>query len=114
MTTAHAVFTSSTPTTRPDWCDSVGRWRVSHVDELRAVVEGIDAGSYAINHTSTASGRKQLFAGVRDNRVASVHQERLENLLGALKVHGFKVRRAYHNGHIDGVIVTDWIAPSEA
>lgn len=111
---ADAIFTSSTPTTRPDWCDSVGHWRCEHVDELRTVIESIDTDAYAVNHRSTPSGRKQLFAGIRDNRDSNAHHNKCERLLVALRGMGLRVKRQRGHGRTTGVIVTDRMTKAEA
>lgn len=103
MTPGH-VFTTSSPASRPDWCDSVGTWRVAHLDRFRELVQAIDADAYVAHHQNTPSGRLQLFASLRDNRDPVSHAHRAGVLLARLKAHGFRVRAATD---WDGVIVTD-------
>ena len=98
------IFTTSSPETRPAWCDSVGTWRVQHADRLAAE---LGPRCYVTGHSKTPSGRLQLFAGIKDSRTAQERHKRAEALLVSLKARGLKVKRSRYNGLTDGVIVTD-------
>ena len=104
---AALVFTTSSPESRPSWCDSVGTWRVSHRDALDELLRGITSGAYTDTNCATPSGRLQLFAGIRDNRNPEDHSRRCEELLSGLRAAGLKARVMRHGGRVAGVIVTD-------
>ena len=107
------VFTTSSPESRPDWCDSVGRWRCEHIDALRAVLASFDTpfhpadGYYADNHRQTPSGALQLWVGARNNNDASEQRRRLEAMRAYLLGLGFKVKRSTDGGRLVGLVITD-------
>ena len=106
-----AVFTSSTPESRPDWCDSVGRWRVGHADVLEALASEIDGDCYVAHHSTTPSGRLQIFVGLRMAAHGSADYTRL---LEGLRALGLKCRAEKSRGRLSGVVVTDRLTKAEA
>ena len=115
---AASVFTSSTRETRPDWCDSVGSWRVAHRDALAALagtILGLDdaaltAAVYVEGHSTTKAGRGQLWVGPRDE----VNRPALVVLAREFKALGLKVRIVTDSGLVRGLVVTDRLTNKEA
>ena len=102
------IFTSSTPETRPDWCDSVGTWRVAHRDLLEtALVPIADSDVYVTHVGNTRSGAKRLYVGYRNNTDTDAHSARTESLFQLLRSNGLSVRAEKWDGSIRGIIVTD-------
>ena len=105
-----SVFTTSSPATRPDWCDSVGSWRVSHPEALESVIvaSGREFGDcYVTNETNAANGRRRLWVGLRGNRETSHHAERVASMLDLLRAAGMSVRGVKDGGRLVALRVTD-------
>lgn len=99
-----AIFTSSTPETRPDWAQSTGTWRVAHADRLRACTGD---GSYVDHDGTTRAGHLRLWVGLRDNRDPQAHSSRLETLGATLRAQGLSVRRVKRSGRTVALRVID-------
>jgi len=105
------IFTSSTPETRPDWCDSVGTWRVSHADVLGEALAATfpELALYADHWTSSKStGALRLWVGLREwsgskgPGPASIARVGL-----ALRKAGLSVRFVKDNGVARNIVITD-------
>lgn len=105
-----SAFTTSSPSTRPAWCDSVGTWRVAHADRLLASLQelaSVDTDVYVVHHTDARNGAKRLFAGYRDNRDAEAHAGRCAALISTMRAAGLKVRVCKLDGRVAGAVITD-------
>lgn len=105
-----AAFTTSSPDTRPAWCDSVGTWRVAHADRLEAALRSTDsapADVYATHYTDSPSGHRRLWVGCRDNMDTTAHSARVVALGDLLRAGGLSVRAGKMHDRVAHLIVTD-------
>lgn len=115
--TIAAPFTSSTPTTRPAWCNSVGNWRVSHPEQLAADIIAADRrylDCYVTNETNNAAGRLRLWIGLRGNQDADAHARRILDMRDLLRSAGLSVRVVKDGGRSRALRVTDKVARADA
>lgn len=98
---AGGFFYSSTPAFRPDWCDSVGRWRCTDKEAAADWARTIEPTAYVVPDGSTKGGVQKLVFGRRDSGDCTA-------LLTALKGLGYKARsQRFGSRQCAGVTVYD-------
>lgn len=108
------AFTSSTPGTRPAWCDSVGTWRVAHADRLEAAIAADPSAPrsvYVVHASASRSGQKRLWVGLRGYSTSVEKSEKLAGLQGLLRRRGLSVRALKSDGLVVDLVVTDRDTP---